>query len=98
MNTSSAGRRHRRRQQRHRQDQHRAGAGLVRLPAGNGRWASPPPFTAAALVHEMMEASDEKRLLNLHRQLSRLNMLIIDELGFVPLCPAGAELLFEVLS
>jgi hypothetical protein len=28
--------------------------------------------TAAALVHEMMEARDEKRLLNLQRQLSRL--------------------------
>ena len=40
--------------------------------------------TAAALVHEMMEARDERRLLNLQRQLSRLNLLIIDELGFVP--------------
>ena len=40
--------------------------------------------TAAALVHELMEASDERRLLNLQRQLSRLNLLIIDELGFVP--------------
>ena len=41
--------------------------------------------TAAALVHELMEARDERRLLNLQRQLSRLNLLIIDELGFVPL-------------
>ena len=54
--------------------------------------------TAAALVHELMEARDERRLLNLQRQLSRLNLLIIDELGFVPLSPTGAELLFEVLS
>ena len=54
--------------------------------------------TAAALVHEMMEARDERRLLNLQRQLSRLNLLIIDELGFVPLSPTGAELLFEVFS
>ena len=37
-------------------------------------------------------------LLNLHRQLSRLSLLIIDELGFVPLSPTGAELLFEVFS
>ena len=45
-------------------------------------------FTAAAaLVHELMEARDERRLLNLQRQLSRLNLLIIDELGFVPLSP-----------
>ena len=53
---------------------------------------------AAGLVHEMMEAKDERRLLNLQRQLSRLNLLIIDELGFVPLSRTGAELLFEVFS
>ena len=54
--------------------------------------------TAAALVHEMMEAGDERRLLNLQRQLSRLNLLIIDELDFVSLPRTGAELLFEVFS
>ena len=54
--------------------------------------------TSAALVHELMEARDEGRLLNLQRQLSRLNLLIIDELGFVPLSRTGAELLFEVFS
>ena len=45
-----------------------------------------------------MEARDERRLLDLQRQLSRLGLLIIDELGFVPLSPTGAELLFEVFS
>ena len=45
--------------------------------------------TAAALVHEQMEARDERRLLNLQRQLSRLSLLIIDELGLVPLSPPG---------
>ena len=55
-------------------------------------------FTAAALVHELMEDRDERRLLNLQRQLSRLSLLIIDELGFVPLSTTGAELLFEVFS
>ena len=45
-----------------------------------------------------MEARDERRLLSLQRQLSRLSLLIIDELGFVPLSPTGAELLFEVFS
>ena len=54
--------------------------------------------TAAALVHELMEARDERRLLNLQRQLARPNLLIIDELGFVPLSTTGAELLFEVFS
>ena len=56
----------------------------------------PVRFTAAALVHELMEAGDERRLLNLPGQLSRLSLLIIDELGFVPLSRPGAELLFEV--
>ena len=45
-----------------------------------------------------MEARDERRLLNLQRQLACLRLLIIDELGFVPLSPTGAELLFEVFS
>ena len=54
--------------------------------------------TAAVLVHELIEARDERRLLNLQRQLARLQLLIIDELGFVPLSKTGAELLFEVFS
>ena len=54
--------------------------------------------TAAALVHELMEARDDRRLLNLQRQLARLRLLIIDELGFVPLSTTGAELRFEVFS
>ena len=54
--------------------------------------------TAAALVHELIEARDDKRLLNLQRKLARLQLLIIDELGFVPLSKTGAEMLFEVFS
>jgi DNA replication protein DnaC len=54
--------------------------------------------TAAALVHELIEARDEKRLLNMQKKLARLKLLIIDELGFVPLSKTGAELLFEVFS
>src|SRR5471032_3307485 len=54
--------------------------------------------TAAALVHELLEARDEKRLLRLQRQLAGDKLLIIDELGYVPLSPTGAELLFEVFS
>ena len=54
--------------------------------------------TAAALVHELIEASDDRRLLNLQKKLARLKLLIIDELGFVPLSKTGAELLFEVFS
>lgn len=54
--------------------------------------------TAAALVHELMEARDEKRLLRYQKQLGKQELLIVDELGFVPLSKTGAELLFEVLS
>jgi DNA replication protein DnaC len=54
--------------------------------------------TAAALVHELIEARDEKRLLRLQRQLTANKLLIIDELGYVPLSTTGAELLFEVFS
>ena len=54
--------------------------------------------TAAALVHELMEARDERRLLRLQKQMVSHNLLIIDELGFVPLSKTGAELLFELIS
>ena len=54
--------------------------------------------TAAALVHELIEARDERRLLNMQKRLANLKLLIIDELGFVPLSKTGAELLFEVFS
>jgi DNA replication protein DnaC len=54
--------------------------------------------TAAALVHELMEARDEKRLLRLQKLLASCELLIVDELGFVPLSKTGAELLFEVFS
>ena len=54
--------------------------------------------TAAALVHELMQARDERRLLRLQKQLANHRFLIIDELGFVPLSKTGAELLFELVS
>ena len=54
--------------------------------------------TAAALVNELLEARDEKRLLRLQRQLAAYKLLVIDELGYVPLSQTGAELLFEVFS
>jgi DNA replication protein DnaC len=55
-------------------------------------------ITASALVHELMEARDEKTLLRLQKKLAGYKLLIIDELGFVPLSKTGAELLFEVFS
>ena len=54
--------------------------------------------TAAALVHELIEAVDERRLQRLQKTLASQDLLIVDELGFVPLSKTGAELLFEVIS
>lgn len=54
--------------------------------------------TAAALVNQLLEARDEKRLLKMQRELAAVKLLIIDELGYVPLSPIGAELLFETFS
>ena len=54
--------------------------------------------TAAALVSEMMEARDERRLIRFQKQMVAYQLLIIDELGFVPLSKTGAELLFELIS
>ena len=54
--------------------------------------------TAAALVSEMMEARDERRLLRFQKQMAAYKLLTIDELGFVPLSKTGAELLFELIS
>ena len=54
--------------------------------------------TTASLVHQLMEARDERRLLKLQRDLQTVKLLIVDELGYVPLSPTGAELLFEILS
>lgn len=54
--------------------------------------------TAAHLVHSLIEAHDEKKLLNFKKKLKSYTILIIDELGYVPFSKTGAELLFEVLS
>ena len=54
--------------------------------------------TTAALVNELMEARDERRLLRVQKQMAAVKLLIIEELGFVPLSKTGAELLFEVIS
>jgi len=54
--------------------------------------------TAAALVHERMEAKDEKRRWRFQKLLASFELRIIDELGFVPLSKTGAEMLFEIFS
>ena len=54
--------------------------------------------TVTGLVTELLECHEDRRLQRLHRQLDRLNLLVLDELGYVPFSAAGAELLFEVIS
>ena len=46
----------------------------------------------------MIEARDEKRLLRLQAQLAKVSLLIVDDLGYVPLSQTGSELLFDGFS
>jgi DNA replication protein DnaC len=55
-------------------------------------------ITASSLISELLEARDEQRLLRVQRRLAGYKLLIIDELAYVPLSNAGAELLFDVIS
>lgn len=56
-------------------------------------------FTRAAdLVRDLIEKRDERSLQRFHAKLCRANLLILDELGFVPFKKEGGELLFNLLS
>ncbi len=50
------------------------------------------------LITTLMEAREERTLLKAKKQLARLDLLILDELGYVPASKLGAELLFDVIS
>lgn len=54
--------------------------------------------TTAGLVNELVEAQQERRLTYLLRQLKRVDLLILDELGYITFDLAGAELLFQLLA
>jgi DNA replication protein DnaC len=54
--------------------------------------------TAAALVNELAEAADERTLSRTVGRYGRLDLLCLDELGYLHLDPRGAELLFQVLT
>lgn len=55
-------------------------------------------FTAAELVLLLLKARSEARLDALMADLSRADLLIIDEMGYVPLDVDGSRLLFQVMS
>lgn len=50
------------------------------------------------LITTMLEAKEERLLLRLRSYLAKLDLLILDELGYVPASKAGAELLFDVIA
>lgn len=54
--------------------------------------------TAAQLVNELAEAADERRLSRLVTRYGRLDLLCLDELGYVQLDTRGSELLFQILT
>ncbi|WP_305807337.1 ATP-binding protein [Nitrobacter sp. Nb-311A] len=67
-----------------------SGAGKTHVALALGLAACQKGFsvaftTADALVHQLMEARDEKRRLKLQRELQAVKLLIVDELGYVSL-------------
>ena len=55
-------------------------------------------YRVTELITQLMEAREERALLRLKTQLSKLDLLILDELGYVPASKVGSELLFDVIS
>jgi len=54
--------------------------------------------TAAQLVNELVEAADDRKLSRLVARYGRLDLLCLDELGYVQLDTRGAELLFQIIT
>jgi DNA replication protein DnaC len=50
------------------------------------------------LVTALIEARDERSFLRLKGQFAKLDLLVLDELGYVPASKVGSELLFDVIS
>ena len=55
-------------------------------------------FRVTELITQLMEAREERELLRLRKQLAKLDLLILDELGYVPASKLGSELFFDVIS
>jgi DNA replication protein DnaC len=54
--------------------------------------------TTAALVNELVEAADDKQLSRVVGRYARIDLLCLDEVGYVHLDPRGAELLFQIIT
>lgn len=55
-------------------------------------------FTTTGLVTHLLEKREERGLERFQKQLERHDLLVLDELGYVPFSKTGAELLFDVVS
>ena len=53
---------------------------------------------AGTLANQLIEAGDEKKLSRLKARLDKFDLLILDEMGYIPLNKEGAELLYDVIS
>lgn len=54
--------------------------------------------TTATLVNELVEAADQRALSRVVGRYGRLDLLLLDELGYVQIDPRGAELLFQIIT
>jgi DNA replication protein DnaC len=55
-------------------------------------------YTVAGLVNRLLDANEKGTLSRFFKQIEKLDLLILDELGYIPLHKQGAELLFQVIS
>jgi DNA replication protein DnaC len=55
-------------------------------------------WRATELITQLMEAREDRVLGRMKKQLAKLDLLVLDELGYVPASKLGAELLFDVIS
>ncbi|MEC5426095.1 IS21-like element helper ATPase IstB [Virgibacillus sp. C22-A2] len=55
-------------------------------------------YTVASLVNKLIEANQQGSLAKIMKQIEKLDLLVLDELGYIPLHKEGAELLFQVIS
>lgn len=55
-------------------------------------------ITAAALVNELVEAKQNHQVRRVMARWQKYELIVIDEIGYVPLADVGAEFLFQVIS
>jgi DNA replication protein DnaC len=81
----------------------RSGAGKTHLTTALGVEACRNNYrtrfvSCYALVNELIEAREDRDLQRLIQRYSRYDLLILDELGYIPFSKEGSELLFQVLA